>query len=150
MGHPKFHRKTYETPKRPWDKQRLEEERKLMRAYGLRRKHELWKHASFLRNIRRTARELLAKHDKEKEKALLKKLYDLGLLEKNAKLEDVLNLTIEDILKRRLQTIVYQKGFATSIKHARQLVAHKHVKVNDRIVAWPSYLVKRNDEVKVV
>lgn len=149
MGHPKFHRKTYETPKRPWDKQRLEEEKKLLSNFGLRRKHELWKHMSFLRNVRRKARELLAKRDKEKEHVLLKKLYKLGLIEKNAKLEDALNISIEDVLKRRLQTIVHEKGYAKSINHARQLIVHKHININGRIVAWPSYLVKRDDEVKM-
>ena len=44
------------------------------------------------------------------------KLYRLGLLEKDAKLDDVLNLTIRDIMERRLQTILYRKGLAKTIK----------------------------------
>lgn len=80
-----------------------------MREYGLRRKREIWKAESILREYRRRARELAAKKDKEGEKVLLEKLNRLGLLEKNAELDDVLSLSLEKILDRRLQTIVFKK-----------------------------------------
>ena len=74
------------------------------------------------------------------------KLYRLGLLDKDATLDDVLSLTVQDILERRLQTVVWRKGLARTIKQARQFIVHGHVYVNGRRVTVPSYWVKRGEE----
>ena len=70
----KRQQKKYEKPLRPWDKGRIETEKKLKQDYGLRRKKEIWRAESILRNYRRLARNLAAKRDKPKEKILLDKL----------------------------------------------------------------------------
>jgi len=143
-------RKKYKRPRRPWDKKRLEEERNIMIEFGLRRKKELWRAEAELRKYRRMARELNARKDKEKEKILIQKLYRLGLLSSpSATLDDVLSLTVSDLLNRRLQTIVYKKGLANTIKQARQFIVHGHVKVNGRKIVYPSYLVSRDEEDKI-
>ncbi|MEM5882661.1 MAG: 30S ribosomal protein S4 [Candidatus Aenigmatarchaeota archaeon] len=145
----KKQRKKYEVPKRPWDKERLEKERKIMKDYGLKKKKELWRAEAILRKYRRIARDLTAKRDKEKEKELIKKLNSLGLLDERASLDDVLSLTVENILERRLQTIVFRKGLANTIKHARQLIVHGHVFIDGRKVLYPSYIVRRGEEGKI-
>jgi len=143
-------RKKYKRPKKPWDKALLEEERKIMIEFGLRRKKELWRAKEELRKYRRMARELNARRDKEKEKILIQKLYRLGLLPStNATLDDVLSLTVRDLLGRRLQTIVYKKGLANTIKQARQFIVHGHVRINGRRIVYPSYLVSREEEDKI-
>ncbi len=83
-----------------------------------------------------------------KEQELLSSLERLGLVSKDATLDDVLGLKVEDLLERRLQTMVMKK-YNTSPNHARQLVVHKHVIIDDRIVNIPGYLVKRNEEDKI-
>lgn len=113
MGDPKRQRKKYETPPHPWIKERLDRERVLMDKYELKNKKELWKHETQLKNFRRRARRLLAARGKQAEierEQLLSRLKRLGLLPEDAVLDDVLSLTVEDILERRLQTIVYKKG----------------------------------------
>jgi len=143
-------KRKYETPKRPWDKERIEEEKKLMEKYGLRRKREIWRAEAILRKYRRMARDLNAKKDEEKAKQLVEKLYRMGILKsKDSTLDDVLSLTVEDILERRLQTIVYRKGFANTPKQARQFIVHGHVFINGRRVPFPSYLVPINEEDKI-
>jgi len=142
-------RKKYEKPKRPWDKTRIEREKELLKKFGLRRKREIWRAESLLRKYRRLARELAAKKDKEKEKILIEKLARFGILKKNANLDDVLGLTVEDILNRRLQTIVFKKGLANTIKHARQLIVHGHITINNRKIVYPSYLVPKEEEDKI-
>jgi small subunit ribosomal protein S4 len=143
-------RKKYKKPRRPWDKALLEEERKIMVEFGLRRKKELWRAREELRKYRRLARDLNARRDKEKEKVLIQKLYRLGLLPSaSATLDDVLSLTVKDLLNRRLQTIVYKKGLANTIKQARQFIVHGHVKINGRRIVYPSYLVSRDEEDKI-
>jgi small subunit ribosomal protein S4 len=138
----------FEKPKRPYDKKNIELERKILSKYGLRRKREIWKAESMLRNFRRRARELQAKPDEKKEHELLKKLQDYGILKKDAKIDDVLSLEINAILKRRLQSIV-KKKYAKTMKQARQLIVHRHVLMNNQKLKWPSTLIKREDEAKI-
>ena len=53
------------------------------------------------------------------------------------------------ILERRLDNVVYRLGFAPSRKAARQLVKHRHILVNGKVVDIPSYLVEPGDEIRV-
>ena len=52
-----------------------------------------------------------------------------------------MGLNKKDYLKRRLQTIVFKKGLASTIKAARQLIVHKKVLVDNKVVNVPSYIV---------
>ncbi len=149
MGDPKKPRKTWEGPKHPWIKERLVRELELVGKYGLRNKRELWKAETLARYFRHRARKLLAlppEAREKEEKALLSKLYQLGVLPENATLDDVLNLTAEHFLERRLQTIVYKKGLARTIYQARQLIVHGHIAIAGRRIRSPGYLVKRDEE----
>lgn len=149
MGDPKKPKKQFKKPRRPWTSDQLMSELQTVGTYGLRNKRELWKAETELSRIRKQARALLAlphevRHAKETE--LLNSLNRMGLVQEDATLDDVLNLTIETLLQRRLQSVVLKKGFARTPWEARQAVVHGHVTVNDRIVNIPSYLVKREEE----
>ncbi len=149
MGDPKKPRKKWEGPRHPWRKEVLMEEIKIIGMYGLRNKRELWRAKTIIRKIRHRARALLAtpKEIREPmEKALLRRLYKMGLISENATLEDVLGLRVEDLLERRLQTIVYRKGLARTIHQARQLIVHGHIAIAGRRVTSPGYLVSRDEE----
>ncbi|MDR2623792.1 MAG: 30S ribosomal protein S4 [Methanobrevibacter sp.] len=148
MGHPRKSRKKYDTPPHPWNADRIKEENKLMFKYGLKNKKEIWKADTLVRKFDRDARYLLgfsADQSGEKNK-LLGHLNSIGVLEESAKLEDILNLTVEDILRRRLQTIVQNKGLARTAKEARMFVVHGHITLNGRKIDSPSYMVKRGEE----
>jgi small subunit ribosomal protein S4 len=142
-------RKKYTKPLRPWDKERIEREKEILKKFGLRRKREIWKAEALLRKFRRMARKLIAEKDEKTKKILIDKLIRLGILKEGSDLGDVLKLTIEDILKRRLQTVVFDKGLANSIKQARQYIVHGHVKINERKIFYPSYLVPIDEENKI-
>jgi len=153
MGDPKFNRKKYETPRHPWEAERIKEEWELRKKYGLKNKREIWKAKSILRNIRSQARILQAKlryedpNAEKQEKLLFDKLVRLGILnEQNLSLDAILSLTVEDILRRRLQTIVYLKGLARTPKQARQFIVHGHIAIGDRKVTIPGYLVRKEEE----
>ena len=139
----------FERPRRPWDKVRIEEERKLMQNYGLRRKKEIWRAESILRDYRRLARNLAASRDKEKEKILLDKLFSMGMVSKDANVDDVLGLKLENLLDRRFQTVIFKKGLAKSVKQARQYIVHGHVAFEGRRIKWPSMLVPLGGEDKI-
>jgi small subunit ribosomal protein S4 len=53
------------------------------------------------------------------------------------------------ILERRLDSVVYRIGFASTRAQGRQLVRHNHVLVNDKRVNIPSYRVKPGDKVSI-
>jgi len=150
MGDPKKPRKKWEGPTHPWRKDVLLQELELIGKYGLRNKRELWRAKTFLRKIRNQAREIMGLFPEERirrEKLLINRLYRLGLIPSlDATLDDVLRLTINDILDRRLQVFVYRMGLARSLYHARQLIVHGHILVNGRRVTSPGYMVKREEE----
>ncbi|MEM4766399.1 MAG: 30S ribosomal protein S4, partial [Nitrososphaerota archaeon] len=117
--------------------------------YGLRNKRELWRAQTILRKIRAHARRLFGLTGEERakeERILMGRLYRMGLVDENATADDVLKLTVRDILERRLQTVIYKLGFARTIYQARQLIVHGHVYVGDRKVRSPSYHVMRGEE----
>lgn len=57
--------------------------------------------------------------------------------------------TLIQILESRLDNMVYRLGFAPSRKSARQLVRHRHVLVNNRLVDIPSFQVKPSQVIKI-
>jgi len=152
MGNPKKTSKHYDRPLRLWDKENLEKERILKNTYGLKNKRELWRVQTTLSKKRKTARQLLAVQPEQrakKERELLDSLAKLGLVNESAALDDVLTLSVEAVLERRLQTIVWRKGLANSPKQARQFIVHGHIAIKGKKVSAPSYLVLAGDEEKI-
>jgi len=153
MGDPKKQRKKFDTPRFRWRKDVLQEELKLLGQFGLRNKHELWRHKTALSKNRSIARSLISKSAEERtkmENELLAQLKKKGILQETAVLDNVLDLTIEDILERRLQTVIFRKGLARTIFQSRQLITHGHVTIDGRRVTIPGYIVLREDEAKIV
>ena len=149
MGDPKKARKQYSRPRSPWRADQLAQELYLLGTFGLRNKRELWKAQTQLSSVRKQARTLLAATQAvrlREEKKLLDSLIRKGLIHDPATLDDILSLTIEDMLARRLQSMVFKKGMALSPLHARQLIVHGHVAIGNRIITVPGYEVGGADE----
>ncbi len=152
MGDPKKQKKTYQTPSTPWSKSRIEEEAVLRKDYGFKTKTEIWKVSSKLRRYARKAKELIAAEGKQAEletQHLLGKLATLGLVEPNSQLDKVLDLGVETLFDRRLQTQVFKKGLARTVKQARQLITHRHILVGEKVIASPSHLVTKKEEALI-
>lgn len=149
MGDPRKQKKKYERPFRPWDQDRMKKESNLKEDYGLRRKKEIWKAQSELRKLRRLARNLAVSEDTEKKKEILNKVKKLGLVEKGENLDEILELKVEDVLDRRLQSLVFKKSLANTSKQARQFIVHGHVKVGDKVIKYPSFLVPKKLENEI-
>ncbi len=144
MGDSRKIAKKYSTPRHPWQAERIEEERGIMKEYGLKNKREIWKAESILRRIRRQARKTLAASSDQAMKAkeeLLGRLVRLKVVKSDASSDDVLALKTKDLLDRRLQTLVFRKGLANTVKHARQLIVHGHIAVGGRKMTSPGHLV---------
>jgi len=149
MGDPKYPRRVWKKPKRPLNYELKMEELKTLGTFGLRTKRELWKTNTELSRIRHQARSLLALRQDvrdEKEPILMKSLVRIGLVSSDATLDDVLNLNVDNLLSRRLQTIVSKKlGFKTPYQ-ARQAVIHGHIMIGERKIDIPSYTVTVGEE----
>ena len=138
--------KRYSKPKRPFDKERINEEAKIKKEFGLKNKKESWKAEAQIKSIRNKAKKLISAN-LEEQKALFNKLKNMGL-EVNS-IADVLLLDKRDYLKRRLQTVIMNKKIATTPKSARQLITHKKILINGKIVDSPSYIVPVELEDKI-
>jgi len=144
MGDPRRNRKKFSSPGHPYQQARLESELIIVGKYGLRNKRELWRARTKIGNYRSQARSLLALETEEryaKEKLLITKLQKLGIISEGTETDDILGLDIEQYLKRRLQTLVLEKGFAGTIHQARQLITHRHIAINGRVMTSPGYIV---------
>lgn len=151
MGDPKKHTNKFKTPRHPWQKDRLDAENPLIQMYGLSNKRELWKVGSILASFKDNAKKLVTKKGKQGElekKQLFDRLKSYNLLESD-NLDEVLGLSIEQLLDRRLQTVVFKLGLARTLKQARQMITHRHINVNGKKVTAPSYLIKVSEENKI-
>ncbi|RLG11094.1 30S ribosomal protein S4 [Candidatus Pacearchaeota archaeon] len=138
--------KTYSKPKRPFDKTRIEEESQIKKEFGLKNKKEIWKADARINSIREKAKKLVNASEKERG-ALFKNLEEIGLKIKS--IADVLSLDKKDYLNRRLQTIIYKKKLVPTIKTARQMIVHKKVLVDKKVIDSPSYIVPVELENKI-
>ena len=152
MGDPKTPRRVWKKPKRPLNYDLMMDELKILGTFGLKTKRELWKTQTELSRVRFQARSILALRQNEreaKEPILMQSLSRIGLVEQNSTLDDVLNLQVNDLLLRRLQTIVHKKLNFKTPYQARQEIVHGHVMIEDNIITIPSYIVKTEEESKI-
>jgi len=143
--------KFYETPNHPYQGERIADESNLLGRYGLKNKEELWRAQSELRGYRREARKLLGSegaHITEGEE-FLARLKRYGILNEQDQLDDVLSLDVTDVLERRLQTVVYRKGYANTPEQARQFIVHGHIELDGQRVTRPSMKVEASVESSV-
>ena len=155
MGEPKFSRPRTQTPTHPWKQARIDEEHDLKERYGLKKvggMREIWREKSALRRHRNQAMKLIGRVDsteghyaKEKEQ-LLNSLTKKGLLQTGADVGDVLEINVEHMLSRRLQSVVYYKGLAPSMRAARNLIIHGHICIGDQRMTVPGYHVLKEEE----
>jgi len=138
--------KRYNKPRKPFEATRIKEEDVLVKQFGLKNKREIWKTQAKVDYFRSRAK-ALAKSTLDEQEVLFRKLRAIGL--KVNTIADVLGLKVEDLLNRRLPTVLVKKGLATKPKQARQFVVHKKVTINNQIVDSPAYLVPVDHESSI-
>lgn len=146
MGDIKRKKKSFNRPKKLFDRSRMDEENILVKRYGLKNKREIWKAKTAVSKLRRRAKSLIGK-DMEEQQVFFDKLNRNGM--KVTNIADVLALTEEALFERRLQTFLYKKKLANTVKQARQLIVHKNVLVDGKIVNIPSFVVTKDLEDKI-
>ena len=147
---------TFNTPRRPFEKERIDQEIEMCGKYGLRCKREVWRVQLTLARLRKRTRELLTLEKTDSRRifegrALLNKMFKYGLLdeEKENELDFVLGLTLKQLMNRRLQSIVLKEKLAGSIHQSRTHIKHGHIAVNSQMVNVPSFMVTVDNETKI-
>jgi small subunit ribosomal protein S9e len=146
------YKKTSKTPRKPFDRERLMNELKLVGTYGLKNKREVWRVQLTLAKLRKAARELMTLDETDPRRlfegdALIRRIVKLGLLShEQRKLDYVLGLTTNQFMERRLQTFVTQKQFAQSVHHARVRIRQRHLCIGKQLVNIPSFMVSKQSE----
>jgi len=146
MGDTKRRRKLFTRPRRLYDSVRIEAENVLVERYGLKNKREIWKAKSHVSKLRGRAKDLIGSNVEEQQ-AFFNKLNSKGY--DVLSISDVLALTEENLLKRRLQTFVHKLGLSASPREARQFIIHKNILVDGCVVNIPSFVVTRELEGKI-
>merc|ERR1712147_308802 len=147
--------KTSKRPRRAYDKERLDSELKMIGTYGLKNKREIWRNGLILSKVRAVARNLLTKDEKDPRRifegqARMRRMIRYGILDEDKqRLDYLLNLKVENFLERRLQTLVYKRGLAKSIHHARVLISQRHIRVGRQIVNVPSFMVRVESQAHI-
>jgi len=148
MGDIKKIRKKYSKPSHPWRIERITEQNQIIKEFGIPKKTELWKAIAKLGSFKNQAKNLSARSDaqaKIERENLVKKLESLNLI-KDATLEAILGISLKDVLNRRLQTIVFKKGYSKTMSQARQMIIHRHILIGGKINSSPSYIVRNAEE----
>ncbi|MAV60098.1 MAG: 30S ribosomal protein S4 [Marine Group II euryarchaeote MED-G38] len=155
MGDPKFSRSKTQTPTHPWRQARIDEEHALKEKYGLKKTggmKEIWKERTSLRRYRNQAMKLIGRVDtseghfaKEKNQ-LITSLTRKGLLPEGATVGDVLQIDIDQMLSRRLQSVVYRRGLAPTMRSSRQLIMHGHISIGEQKMTVPGYHILKEEE----
>ena len=155
MGDPKFSRSKTQTPTHPWRQARIDEEHALKEKYGLKKTggmKEIWKERTSLRRYRNQAMKLIGRVDtseghfaKEKNQ-LITSLTRKGLLPEGATVGDVLQIDVDQMLSRRLQSVVYRRGLAPTMRSSRQLIMHGHISIGEQKMTVPGYHILKEEE----
>ena len=136
-------KKLFNRPKKSFESFRIKEENNLVKKYGLKNKKEIWKVLAHVNYLRKRAMALANSPEKEQE-VLFGKLRGMGLKVNNT--ADALGLKVENLMDRRLPSILFKKKMAKTPKQSRQLVVHKKVLIGKKAVNIPSYLVSVEEE----
>jgi len=77
---------------------------------------------------------------------MVESLLRRGLLPEGAGIDDVLQITTEHMLSRRLQSVVYYRGLAPTMRSSRNLIVHGHISIGDQKMTVPGYHVLKQEE----
>ena len=155
MGHPKFARAKTQTPAHPWKAARIEEEHALKEQFGLKKvggMREIWREKSALRRHRNQAMKLIGRvdssegHFAREKQDLVEALHRRGLIAGGSSIDDVLQITVEHMLARRLQSVVYYRGLAPSMRASRNMIVHGHISIGEQRMTVPGYKILRSEE----
>ena len=107
------------------------------------------------RELKRANRKMSEYGSQLREKQKAKFIYGVlekpfrNYFEKASRMKGQVGENLMVLLERRIDNVIFRLGFARTRREARQIVGHRHVLVNGRIVNIPSYLISAGDVVEI-
>jgi small subunit ribosomal protein S4 len=107
------------------------------------------------RELKRANRKMSEYGSQLREKQKAKFIYGVlekpfrNYFEKASKMKGQVGENLMVLLESRLDNVIFRLGFARTRREARQIVGHRHVLVNGKIVNIPSYLISAGDVVEI-
>ncbi|KAL1933075.1 hypothetical protein VTP01DRAFT_8753 [Rhizomucor pusillus] len=134
-----------------WKKDDNIREIKIIRRYHLQQREDYQKYNKLAGNIKQLANRisLLDPRDPfraQQEKALLDKLYNMGIITSTSKFSDCSKVTVSAFCRRRLPIVMCRLKMAETVKEAVTFVEQGHVRVGPQTVTDPAFLVTRTME----
>ncbi|ORX52385.1 30S ribosomal protein S4 [Hesseltinella vesiculosa] len=134
-----------------WKKDDTIREIKVIRRYHLQQREDYHKYNKLAGSIKQLANRisLLDARDPvraEQEKALLEKLYNLGIISSTSKFSDCNKVTVSAFCRRRLPIVMCRLKMAETVKEAVTFVEQGHVRVGPKTINDPAFMVNRNME----
>ncbi|KAG1051340.1 hypothetical protein G6F43_006444 [Rhizopus delemar] len=134
-----------------WKKEDSLREIKVVRKYFLQQREDYHKYNKLVGNIISLANKisLLDNRDPfraQQEKALLEKLYNMGIVNATTKFSDCRKVTVSAFCRRRLPIVMCRLKMAETVKEAVTFVEQGHIRVGPQTVTDPAFLVTRTME----
>ncbi|MBQ4474548.1 MAG: 30S ribosomal protein S4 [Lachnospiraceae bacterium] len=107
------------------------------------------------RELKRANRKMSEYGSQLREKQKAKFIYGVlekpfrNYFEKASRMKGQVGENLMVLLERRIDNVIFRLGFARTRREARQIVGHRHVLVNGKIVIIPSYLISAGDVVEI-
>ena len=107
------------------------------------------------RELKRANRKMSEYGSQLREKQKAKFIYGVlekpfrNYFEKASRMKGQVGENLMVLLERRIDNVIFRLGFARTRREARQIVGHRHVLVNGKIVNIPSYLISAGDVVEI-
>ena len=107
------------------------------------------------RELRRANRKMSEYGSQRREKQKAKFIYGVlekpfrNYFEKASRMRGQVGENLMILLESRLDNVIFRLGWARTRREARQIVGHRHVLVNGKIVNIPSYLIKAGDTIEI-
>ena len=107
------------------------------------------------RTLKRANRKMSEYGSQLREKQKAKFIYGVlekpfrNYFEKASRMKGQVGENLMILLERRIDSVIFRLGFARTSREARQIVGHRHVLVNGKIVNIPSYLIKAGDVIEI-
>ena len=107
------------------------------------------------RELKRANRKMSEYGSQLREKQKAKFIYGVlekpfrNYFEKASRMKGQVGENLMILLERRIDNVIFRLGFARTRREARQIVGHRHVLVNGKIVNIPSYLISAGDVVEI-
>ena len=153
MGAPVKIRKKYVSHKKRWDENVIKDEAVLVTDYALKNKREIRKvelQISKFKKIAKSFNKNLQTKESVEAKNFIESLKAKGFLNVEANsLDEILDITLRNILDRRLSNILYVNKLSRTPMQARQFIVHRHVKVGGKLIDSPSFLVSLKEEATI-